>query len=160
MDKQEKAVRRGWLHWALLLAAPVWVQAAPPGWVAVEPTTLDVMRGGFTLASGLQVSLGLEQLLMLNGEVIARKQLDIGSLSDRGGAEGAVALLQNGSGNTMLSGFSADSGAGMVIQNTLNDQQIGSRTIINASVNSSALLDTLNFHSQLSDALARAVATH
>jgi hypothetical protein len=45
--------------------------------------------------------------------------------------------------------------AGTVIQNTLNDQRIDSRTTISASVNSMDLLSTLQFHGTLSDALAR-----
>lgn len=146
--------RLGALGTIALACLPSWLQAAPPGWTAVPPSTLAAMRGGFTLADGLQLSLGLEQLLTLNGEVVARSQINLGHPAQ---ALPGMTVFQNGSGNGMLSDFSP-AAAGMVIQNTLNDQRIGSSTMINASVNSGALLDNINFHTQLSDALTRAVA--
>lgn len=53
---------------------------------------------------------------------------------------------------------SPGSASGFILQNSLSGQQINSLTTIHASVNSGALLDAINFHGQLSDALARAAA--
>ncbi|MES2317630.1 MAG: hypothetical protein V4631_09065 [Pseudomonadota bacterium] len=140
------------------------VQAAPPGWVASDAATLDSMRGGFTMANGLTVSLGLERLVAINGAVVARTHVqvnDIGKLSEEqarqtSAALSSVKLIQNGSDNIYLAGFADATLGGTVIQNTLSDQHIGSRTVITASVNSIGLLKALNFNGNVSDAIARA----
>ncbi len=150
---------------ACLCAAAAQAVAAPEGWVAVDAATLDSLRGGFTTAAGLTVSLGVERLLAINGEIVSQTRfqmadigkLDVAQAQQTGATLSAVKLIQNGSDNMMLTGFSSEALAGMVIQNTLNDQLIDSRTIINASVNSDSLLKTINFNGNLSDAIARTV---
>lgn len=147
-----------------LLAGMVPARAAPPGWVAVDEATLAQQRGGFTMAGGLEVSLGIERLVAINGEVVSRTSLhvaDIGHLSaeqarQTGAALSAVKLIQNGSENIYLAGFADTTVGGTVIQNTLSGQRIDSRTIINASVNSLGLLKAINFNGNVSDAIARA----
>lgn len=137
--------------------------AAPPDWIAVDTSALARMRGGFTTASGLDVSLGLERLVSINGQIVSRTSFQIASLSsltpaqlrDTRGALSDVHLIQNGSGNTDAAVFGAGTLGGTIIQNTLSDQQIESRTVINASVNSSGLLKSINFNASLSDAIAR-----
>lgn len=137
--------------------------AAAPDWTPVAPSDLAAMRGGFTVAHGLRLSLGIEQLVAINGVTVARKALDLvqgsgqAGLAVHSGME-AMMLVQNGSVQIMPAGLSHDLAGGMVIQNSLNDQSIGSQTIINATVNSGTLLETINFQGQLSDALARAAA--
>ncbi len=148
---------------ACLLATAA--QAAPAGWVAVDGATLEQARGGFTTPGGLAVSLGIERLVSINGELVSRTSFqiaDVGKLDaeqarQTSAALSAVKLIQNGGANMVTTGFSGDTLAGTVIQNTLNDQHIESRTVINASVNSIGLLKTLNFHGNVSDAIARAV---
>lgn len=138
--------------------------AAPPGWIAVDTATLDRQRGGFMTASGLEVSLGIERLVTINGAEVSRTNIavaDIGSLSaeqarETGAALSAVKLIQNGVGNNVMTAFSNTTLGGTVIQNTLNDQRIESRTLISASVNSMDLLNTLHFHGNVSEAIARA----
>ena len=151
-----------------LLGALAQAQAAPPDWVAVDAATLDNLRGGFTTVDGLNVSLGIERLVSINGELVSRTSFQITDLA-RVDAEQArqtsaalseVKLIQNGGGNMMLAGFSSATLAGTVIQNTLNDQHILSQTVINASVNSISLLKTINFQGNVSDAIARAVIPH
>lgn len=147
--------------WAL--AAPA--AAAPGGWVAVDAATLDSLRGGFTTPAGLDLSLGIERLVSINGALVSRTSFQVADIArldaeQAGQASAALTafkLIQNGGGNTMLTGFSSDTLAGTVIQNTLNDQHIESRTIINASVNSIGLLKTINFNGNVSDAIAHAV---
>jgi hypothetical protein len=138
--------------------------ATPQDWTPVAPSALAGMRGGFTLAHGLHLSVGIEQLVAINGVTVGRAELTLlqgdGGNTSLGAAAGlrGMLLVQNGSVQAMPVGFSPDLAGGMLIQNSLNDQSIGSQTIINASVNSGALLDTINFQGQLSDALARAAA--
>ncbi len=150
---------------AVCLCAAAQAGAAPDGWVAVDAATLDSLRGGFTSAGGLTIALGVERLVAINGDIVSRTRFqlaDIGKLDavqaqQTGATLAAVKLIQNGSDNMMLTGFSSDALASTVIQNTLNDQLIESRTIINASVNSDSLLKTINFNGNLSDAIARTV---
>lgn len=148
-----------------LLAATARAQAAPAEWVAVDSAALENLRGGFTTASGLAVSLGIERLVSINGELVSRTsfqiadvgQLDVEQARQTGAALSAVKLIRNGGDNMVLTGFSDSTLAGVVIQNTLNDQRIESTTVINATVNSIGLLKNLNFHGNVGDAIARAV---
>lgn len=147
-----------------LLGASLPAAAAPPGWTPVPQSTLGQMRGGFTTAAGLEVSLGIERMVTLNGEVVSRTSFqiaDIGRLSPEqaqqtGAALSAVKLIQNGSENIAGAVFAAGTLGGTLIQNSLNNQQIESRTVINSSVNSIGLLTAMNFSASLNDALARA----
>ena len=153
---------------ASLLGALTQAQAAPPGWVAVDAAALDSLRGGFTTVDGLNVSLGIERLVSINGELVSRTSFQISDLAridaeqarQTSAALSEVKLIQNGGDNMMLSGFSSATLAGTVIQNTLNDQHIANQTVINASVNSIGLLKTINFHGNVSDAIARSVIPH
>ena len=150
---------------ASLLAAAAQASATPAGWVAVDAATLDSLRGGFTIAGGLTVSLGIERLVSVNGELVSHTSFqiaDIGKLDavqaqQTSATRSALKLIQNGGENMKLTGFAGDMLGGTVIQNTLDNQLIESRTIINASVNSVGLLKTMNFNGNLSDAIARTV---
>ena len=147
-----------------LLAAAAQAGAAPPGWVAVDAATLDEQRGGFTMANGLALSLGIERLVAINGEVVARTSVqvaDLGHLSEEqgrqtGAALSEVKLIQNGGDNIYQAAFADGAIGGTVIQNTLSDQRIESRTVINAAVNSLGLLKAINFNGNVSEAIARA----
>jgi hypothetical protein len=145
-------------------AAPA-AAAAPAGdWTAVNDEQLDQMRGGFTTAGGLQMSLGIERLVTINGEVVARSHFDLSDLNrlsdeqlrQTRDALSSVTLIQNGGDNIYQAGAASHAAAGVVIQNTLNDQLIRSQTVISSTVNSASLLKTINFQGSLSDALARA----
>ncbi len=148
-----------------LLAAAAQASAAPAGWVAVNAATLDSLRGGFTTPQGLAVSLGVERLVSVNGELVARTSFQLADIGKPGAALAgqtgatlsAIKLVQHGNDNMTLTGFSSDAPVGTVIQNTLNNQLIESRTIIHASVNSVGLLNTINFNGNVSEAIARTV---
>jgi hypothetical protein len=145
-------------------AAPA-LAASGPGddWTPVKDEQLEQMRGGFTTASGLQVSLGIERLVAINGELVARTRVDISDLNHMSEEQlrqtrdslSSVKLIQNGGDNIYQAGDSAH-GGGVVIQNTLNDQLIQSQTVISSTVNSASLIKTMNFQGSVSDALARA----
>ncbi|MBZ2206634.1 hypothetical protein [Massilia soli] len=155
----------------LALALPAWpVFAQPPqpgpgaGWVPVAEAVLAAARGGFTLDTGLLMTLGIEREISINGEVVSRTSLqltDISRLSaeqalQTSEALSAVKLVQNGHDNIVVDALPAQALGGTVIQNSLNDQLIRSHTVIHASANSMAMLKTLNFHASLGDAIARA----
>jgi hypothetical protein len=132
---------------------------------AVDPAALDELRGGFVTPGGLAVSLGIERIVTINGNVADRSQLDFGDLgsltSGRSQASadtaGQVRVIQNGTA-TMNVQLGRDVLAGSFIQNSLNDQLISNQTIINASVNARGLMQTMNFQSTLTNALNTAAA--
>ena len=159
--------------WALALAAwPVHGETPPAGlgdgWAPVAQSVLDQSRGGFTFDSGLKLTLGIERVVSINGDVVSRTSLqltDISRLSadqarQTSDALSAVKLVQNGRDNIYLGAMSAQTLGGTVIQNSLNDQLIRTHTVIHSSVNSMALLTTLNFQGSLGDAIARAAGPH
>lgn len=137
-------------------------------WVPVAEAVLDQSRGGFTLDTGLQVMLGIEREVSINGNVVSRTSLQLTDLSrltseqaqQTSEALSAVKLVQNGSDNIYDAAMSAQTLGGTVIQNSLNDQLIRTHTVIHSSVNSMALLKSLNFQATLGDAIARAAGPH
>ncbi|MDC8760966.1 hypothetical protein [Janthinobacterium fluminis] len=135
---------------ALASAAPA---AAAEVWMPVAEAVLDGARGGVDLGGGLLMSLGIDRLATVNGAVVASSSVHIADLSRLGGAEAALTLLQNGSGNTFVPG-AARQAAATVIQNTLNNQVLRTQTVINASVNSLELLKMINFQESLHSALS------
>lgn len=132
----------------------------------VDSGLLDATRGGFVTPTGLTVSLGVERLVLLNGDIVAHTRFqiaDIGKLDEAqarqtSAALSSVNLVNNGPDNMNGASMAAALG-GTIIQNSLNDQHIATRTIISSSVNSLGMLTTLNFQGSMSDALARAVLT-
>jgi hypothetical protein len=162
----------GLLHVSVWLAlagfgAPTAAAVTPDdGWEPVDEAQLDRMRGGFGTEAGLRVSLGIERLVSINGNIVARTNIDIADLNHlseeqarlTGDALSSVKLIQNGSANIYQASESPRVIGGVVIQNTLNDQLIRSQTVISSTVNSASLLKTINFQGSLSDALTRAVS--
>lgn len=158
---------------ALALAAwPVHAETTGAGlaqdWVPVTEAVLDQSRGGFTLETGLQVMLGIDREVSINGTVVARTSLQLTDLSrlsaeqaqQTSDALSAVKLVQNGSDNIYAAAMSTQTLGGTVIQNSLNDQVIRTHTVIHSSVNSMALLQALNFQGTLGEAIARAAGPH
>lgn len=154
---------------ALALAAGS-AAAAPPAshWTAVGPEVLDSARGGFTFGPGLALSVGLERLVSVNGDVVARTSVqlpDLGRLTadqarQTRDALAAVNLVQTGSDNVFVQPAAGQMAGATVIQNSLDGQALRSQTVINASVNSLALLQALRFERSLNEALAGAASPH
>lgn len=127
-----------------------------PQWTPLSAERLDSMRGGFVLPSGLVLSFGIERLATVNGEVVAALRVNIPDLG-RITTEQAQALaqinqtrvLQVGQGETVLPGGNG----GLVIQNSLDGQNIGALTTINVGVGTLGLFQDLNLASTLHDAL-------
>ena len=148
-----------WSHllvWACAAAlARVGAAAPPAGWEALPEATLEAQRGGFTTAGGLELSLGIERLVSINGTVVAHTELrieDVRALSgEQAGlarsALGGLQLVQNGANNRYFG--SLDQTAGTLVQNSLDNQTIRSQTLISTSVNSLSLLKDMNFNDTL-----------
>lgn len=127
---------------------------------AVEPASLDNYRGGFTDPNGLAVSLGIDRIVTVNGNVAATSSMNFGDLGSLASGKTTLSaeaanqlnLIQNGGGSFNVQLGSGAMG-GTVIQNSLNNQIINNATIINASVDTRGMLQAMNFQSTLANAL-------
>lgn len=140
-----------------LAAAPVRAGSPFTPAAAVGPAVLDGARGGFTTPSGLAVSLGIERIVTVDGQVVARTELQLGDLGRQVGgapqlsAQTATRLAQSGDGLAIRIGPATL--PGVIVQNALNDQSIGTATIIHASVGAQGMLQAMHFQSTLANAL-------
>lgn len=146
---------------SVLLFALAPAAASPEGWEAVSAEVLEEARGGFTTPGGLEVSLGIQRVVTINGDIVARTSLQIADIRAMTGAEAlnaqealaATTLVQNGVGNV----FTGDGISGTFIQNSLSDQTIRSQTVISSTVNSTALLKDINFNQSVRDAALQGI---
>lgn len=159
------------MGWHRCLSITLWSAAlsagAAPGVFDVAPVPdaqLEATRGG--LDSNLVVSLGLERLVTINGELVSSHQFNVMDLSRITGSEAAMVrdalvpyqLVQNGAGNTVIDPVMATQAvSALLIQNSISDQLIRSQTTINASVNTLGALKGLSFESSLRQALAATI---
>lgn len=130
-------------------------------WKPIDPQRLDGMRGGFNLPSGLNLSFGIERAVYVNGALVANASLniaDIGSMTqDEADALQAIAkplVVQIGPGNTFDPSSMAGSGVGgLVIQNSLDGQDIRAITTVTAGVDTLGMFQDLNTTTTLQNAL-------
>lgn len=133
----------------------------PSEWTAVSNERLDKTRGGFEMSAGLNVSFGIVRTVMINGDLVNRTSFELPDMSkitaeQARSVSAAIAdsgIVQNGVGNFIDVGMKSQLAIGTVIQNTLNDQQIQTLTVINTGVNTLGLLKAMNTQSVLNDAL-------
>lgn len=145
----------------VLAAAPV--LAAPPNPFtaaeAVDAAELDSARGGFTTASGVAVSLGIERIVTVDGQVVARSELRLGDLGRLVGGASHLPVAPASELAQAADGLAIRLGAdGTVVQNALNDRAVGTATIIHASVGAQGLLQAMHFQSTLANAINAAAA--
>lgn len=148
-------------------AEPVQQPANSGMWQPVSKQTLDRLRGGFDAGGGLLVSFGITRTVYINGALVTQTTFNLGGLSQLTPAQAmqlnsqlnGLNLVQNGPGNSAMVS-PANTGAGTVIQNTLNNQQISVQTIINASSNGQGMVRSMNAQGTINDALARAAMPH
>jgi hypothetical protein len=149
---------------ALLCGAQARAQADLGDWQPVDDAVLAEARGGFDVGGGLVLSLGIERVASVNGAVVSSSAFNIPDVSRltaeqagrAGAALSALTLLQNGAGNSFAAALPSALGA-TVIQNSLNDQVLATRTVINASVNSLDFFKAINFQDGLRNALSDAI---
>lgn len=128
-------------------------------WRPVDPARLAQMRGGFQMPSGMMLSFGIERVVFLNGELTARIAVQIPDVA-RITPEQAQALadfnrgmvVQIGEGNRF---DPAQVAGGLVIQNTLDDQDIRTLTRIEVGTDTLGAYQNLNANGALTDALIR-----
>lgn len=135
-------------------------------WAAVDSATLDDTRGGFETPGGLNISLGIERVVSINGEVLSRTNVAIANVATMTAdqiaaaseALGTARLIQLGGSNYAPQDIGLGSGATLV-QNSLDHQNILARTTITSTVNSMALLKDINFNSTIRDAIVRSAGS-
>ncbi|MDN4037878.1 hypothetical protein [Massilia sp. YIM B02443] len=128
----------------------------------VAADTLDGARGGFEVAGGLNLALGIERVVSVNGEVLSRTNISIPDLaamtSDQArlaqDALGSAKLIQLGGNNFVASDIALNNGA-TLLQNTLDGQDIRAATTISSTVNSMSLLKDMNFQSTIREGIVR-----
>ncbi|HSV60094.1 MAG TPA: hypothetical protein VLJ19_14465 [Variovorax sp.] len=131
-------------------------------WMAVSDSTLDSQRGGFDIGTGLLVNFGISRAIYINGVLMSETTLNFGQLDKLTAAQATelgrqlstLNLVQNGPGNTVEGPLG---GVGTVVQNTLNNQNIATHTVINAQTNGMSLMKDLNTANTLTEGIARAV---
>jgi len=130
-------------------------------WVAVSDEALGAQRGGFVVANDLTVSFGMVRTVTLNGDLVNATSFnlpDVARITSEQARLASVAmaeagLIQVGGGNRVPVGTLAQVPSGTIIQNSLNNQNIQTMTVINTGVNSQAMFKALNIQSILNDAL-------
>ena len=138
-------------------------------WLAASDRTLDMLRGGFDLGTGLMVSFGISRAVYVNGQLITATTFRVGdltsltpqqatALSHQIASQSQAQVVKNGPGNTMeLSIGSAP--LSTFIQNTLNNQNIRNQTIIDVTSNGMGIVKGLNLQGTIDAAIADAVGT-
>jgi len=127
----------------------------------VSDGRLDDLRGGFDLGSGLVVAFGINRAIYINGNLVANVSVNIPDLaridSAQAGALAALAngvtLIRNGPDNFVdPASFSRATGA-IVIQNTLDNQQIQALTTLNTTVRNLNQFTLMNVANSLQQGL-------
>jgi hypothetical protein len=129
--------------------------------LALSGDRLDEVRGGFVGENGLKISFGIERAIYLNGNLVATNSLNVADLSKITGGQaqvttsgtGVLALVQSGQGVTFQPSAISQTAGGIVIQNALDNQSIQSITRINAVVNSSSVIKSMNLQSSMRSAV-------
>lgn len=157
------------LHLALLgvlAGALPCAQAAGPAvpvlGTPLAAASLDAARGGFEVAGGLSISLGIERVVSVNGDIMARTNIAIPDLAAMTAEQarltqdalGAARMIQIGGNNYAAADLNLPNGA-TLLQNTLNGQDIRTATTISSTVNSMSLIKDINFQSTIRDAVVR-----
>jgi hypothetical protein len=124
---------------------------------AVSGHRLDAVRGGFDVGNGLLASFGIERAIYINGNLVTSNSVqvpDIGRMTaDQAtalaAATGTVNVIRNGAGNSVDTSAFNQVTAATVIQNSLDNQDIRSLTMINVGVNSQVAFRSLNLQQSL-----------
>lgn len=127
----------------------------------VSNPRLAEVRGGFDLGGGLVASFGISRAIYINGNLTAQISVDIPDLARIDDTQAkalatlvnGVTLIRNGPGNFVdPASFDRATGA-IVIQNTLNNQQIRALTTLDTTVRNLDQFTAMNVANSLQQAL-------
>lgn len=123
---------------------------ATDAWHPVSNGQLDELRGGFDAGAGLRISFGINREGYINGELISATSFNISDIAV------PAAAIRHGAIHATDAARPAQSAA-LLIQNSLNLQDIRSLTVINATTNSLDLIKGLQLQAALTDALVQSL---
>lgn len=131
--------------------------AARVDWIPIDPARLHEMRGGLQMPSGLSLSFGIERAVYVNGELVASASLHIADIS-RISTDQAKALVAMNEGMVVRIGEgnqldATGIGNGLLIQNTLDGQDIQAITTLDVGVDTLGTLQEMNTYDALQSAL-------
>ncbi|MHB1059466.1 MAG: hypothetical protein ACYC0F_16455 [Rhodanobacter sp.] len=138
--------------------APAQESPPPAPWpAAASDHRLDTVRGGFDIGSGLLASFGIDRAVYINGNLVSSTSVqipDIGRMTPDqaaalAAAAGTVNVIRNGAGNSVDPATFDHATAAVVIQNSLDNQDIRSLTTISTAVNSQAAFRSLGLQESL-----------
>lgn len=138
---------------ALAFHAPVRADAFD-GFNPVSMQALDHIRGGFSMELNfgqLALAMNMTQASMINGAVVPAQQIT--GLS--GGTSTVIQQGLNNSVNLAVLNSIPSGSLSTVIQNSLDDQVIGSISTLNITITSQVLAQTMALQSLTQDALLR-----
>ena len=146
----------------VLAAPPPDATSLGPEWIAIDPALLDEMRGGFMTGDGTALSFGIERAVFVNGELMATTRVqipDVGRMSAAQAQEqdrfNRGMVVQVGGGNTFEQSSIPN---GVLIQNTLDGQDIRALTTVNVGVDTLGAFQDLNTQQALQNAMVTATA--
>jgi hypothetical protein len=125
--------------------------------MAAGDRQLDAIRGGFDIGSGLLASFGINRAVYINGNLVSSTSVHIPNVGRMtpdlatalAAATGTVNVVQNGAGNSVDMSAIDQVTAATVIQNSLDNQDIRSLTMINVGVNSQVAFRSLSLQQSL-----------
>lgn len=126
----------------------------------VSHALLSEMRGGFDLGSGLTASFGISRAVYIDGILVANVHVSIPDVAHIDTAQANalatlvhnVTFIRNGPGNFVdPAAFNRALGA-IVIQNTLDNQQIQAVTTLDTTVRNLAQFNAMNLANSLQQA--------
>ena len=176
--RRRLASRVAWTWWGLFVTSVASTNVIAAGdvpdgayWVPLPDERLTALRGGFALENGLKVSFGIERAVYINGALVTTTAFNVGALdvaasgmaaSDKSLADSTKSIgsivIQNGHAN-LVQGVGGTNLplAASVIQNTMNNQEIRTVTVINASVTNLQILKSLNLDAALRDVVGASI---
>jgi hypothetical protein len=148
---------------AAMCPAMAWTQQLDAG-RRFSDRQLDNVRGGVDTGGGLIGSFGIDRATFINGQLAAHTSVfipDIAHVTAQQATALAAAMrtvvIQNGPGNAAdPASFSSAPGA-LVIQNSLDKQNIQNLTSIHATVNTLPSFNALNLQDALQSGLVQSI---
>ena len=113
-------------------------------WQIIPDQELAKMRGGFITSDGLNINVGLERLVMIDGTIKTQFNLDLSGLNQNSGKSSSlpsdqnnmIQLIQNGENNLVTPDVPANFGGGAltIIQNSQDNKLIQNFTTLQIDV--------------------------
>lgn len=107
----------------------------------ISDDELAELRGGFVTSDGLEINVGLEQLVLINGTLQSASGVDLSTPSREADAGKIINTIQHGANNSISDDVLARFGDGLftIIQNSADGQLIQNYTVLNVAVSNASM---------------------